>query len=242
MTIEYAKAMVPVYASEADPLPPPRPDPKRSNRRVDPKDWFRDFKIRNGIGLILLFVWAASMMIGCITTGVIVRRNTTERVTAEVTSKLRNDFQNYLDQMEQEQKASQFLSGEASKQAAIDELTDKLDNLIATYRQDLGVSEEGAYGVGYCVIARLVTGGWFGSSIDEVLNKAGQWEGDFKDHPVRNEDTVIARKIATDFYNGIYPDGFTADLVYMKREADGRVTLRNEYLTGPDTVYWRYTK
>ena len=238
MTVDNFKALVPVWAAQDEPTPPPR----RTPPRFDQKDWFHDFKIKNGITLILIFAWAASMMLGCCVTGVIVRHNTTERVTAEVTSQLRQDFQKYLDQMDQEQKASQFLSGEASKQAAIEDLTYKIDNLIATYRQDLGVTEEGAYSVGWCVIARLVTGGWFGNTIDEVLNKPGQWEGNFKDHAVRNEDTAIARKIATDFYNGLYPDGFTDDLVYMNREANGRVTLRNEYLTGPDTVYWRYAK
>ena len=54
MTIEKCKALVPVWAAQDEPTPPPRQTPPK----FDPHDWFHDFKIRNGITLITIFVWA----------------------------------------------------------------------------------------------------------------------------------------------------------------------------------------
>lgn len=235
MTIEYAKAMVPVYASEADHIPPRRPGPPR----FDAGDWFRDFKIRNGLGLIILFVWAATMMIGCIVTGLIVRHNTTERVTQEVTSQLRQDFQRYLDQLDQEQKAAQFLTGDASFEAAVEGLAESMKQVIATYAQDYGVTQEGQTTIGWVFCARYAKNSTeFGRTPQEILEKANAWEGKVVGHAVRPQDTELAREIARAFLSGQYPDNFTTDLTFFTREAGGKIIARNELYTGPYTTYW----
>lgn len=162
-----------------------------------------------------------------------------EEVTAEVTSQLRQGFQSYLDQMEQEQKAAAFMTGEASTQAAIDDLAGALGPFIAGYRMDGKVSVKGAHGIGWCALARLLSGN-YGATITEVLAQPRQWEFYSPDHAVRNEDLEIAKEIAGDFIAGRYPDGFTADLIYAERTNDGDVALRNEFKTGSNTTFWRY--
>lgn len=239
MTVEKCKALVPVWASQDEPTPPPRQTPPRFN----PQDWFRDFKIRNGIGLILLFVWAASMMIGCITTGLIVRHNTAERVTAEVTSQLRQDFQRYLDQMEQEQKAAQFLTGDASFEAAVEGLAGPMAQVIATYAQDYSVTQEGLYTIGWVFCARYAKNSTeFGKTPQEILEKERAWEGQVVGHAVRPQDTELAAEISRAFLSGQYPDDYTTALTFFTREAGGKIIARNELYTGPYTTYWWFGK
>ena len=242
ITIEHGKALVPLYA-QIDDIPTPPKAPKRQRGGIDPQDWFRDFKIKNGIGLILLFAWAASMMLGCCLTGVIVRHNTAERVTAEVTSQLRQDFQRYLDQMEQEQKAAQFLTGDASFEAAVEGLAVPMAQVIATYAQDYSVTQEGLYTIGWVFCARYAKNTTeFGRTPQEVLEKSNAWEGKVVGHAVRPQDTELAAEISRAFLSGQYPDDYTTALTFFTREAGGKIIARNELYTGPYTTYWYFGK
>lgn len=242
ITIEHGKALVPLYAQINDTPTPPKA-PRRQRGSFDPQDWFRDFKIKNGIGLILLFAWAASMMIGCCITGVIVRHNTTERVTAEVTSELRSGFQEYLDRQEQERKAAQFLTGDASLEAAVEGLAVPLSQIIATYAMDYGVTQEGLTTIGWVFCARYAKDSTeFGRTPQEILEKAGAWEGKVVGHATRPQDLELAREIAGAFLSGQYPDGFTTALTFFVREAGGKIIARNEFYTGPYTTYWWFGK
>lgn len=242
ITIEHGKALVPLYA-HIDDTPTPPKAPRQPRRNFDPQDWFRDFKIKNGLTLILLFAWAASMMLGCCITGVIVRRNTTERVTAEVTSQLRQDFQRYLDQMEQEQKAAQFLTGDASFEAAVEGLAVPMAQVIATYSMDYGVTQEGLYTIGWVFCARYAKNSTeFGKTPQEILGRERAWEGQVVGHAVRPQDTELAREIARAFLSGEYPDDYTTALTFFTREAGGKIIARNELYTGPYTTYWWFGK
>ena len=234
MTVDNFKALVPVWAAQDEPTPPPR----HTSRRDNPQDWFHDFKIRNGLGLILIFVWAATMMIGCIVTGMIVRHNTTKRVTQEVTSQLRSDFQRYLDQMEQERKAAQFLTGDASFEAAVEGLAGPMAQVIATYAQDYGVTQEGLYTIGWVFCARYARNSTeFGKTPQEILEKERAWEGQVVGHAVRPQDTALAEEIARAFLSGEYPDDYTTALTFFNREGT-KIIARNELFTGPYTKYW----
>ena len=183
------------------------------------------------------------MMIGCITTGLIVRHNTTERVTAEVTSQLRQDFQRYLDQMEMEQKAAQFLTGDASFEAAVEGLAVPMAQVIATYAQDYSVTQEGLYTIGWVFCARYAKNTTeFGRTPQEILEKSNAWEGKVVGHAVRPQDTELAAEISRAFLSGQYPDDYTTALTFFTREAGGKIIARNELYTGPYTVYWRDKK
>ena len=234
MTTEKCKSLVPVWAAQDEPTPPPR----QTSQRSDLQDWFHNFKIRNGITLILIFAWAASMMIGCIATGLIVRHNTTERVTQEVTSQLRSDFQRYLDQMEQERKAAQFLTGDASFEAAVEGLAGPMAQVIATYSMDYGVTQEGLYTIGWVFCARYARNSTeFGKTPQEILEKERAWEGQVVGHAVRPQDTELAREIARAFLSGEYPDEYTTAQTFFNREGT-KIIARNELFTGPYTKYW----
>ena len=238
MTDARIRALIPMYAAKTEDVPPPQ------NPRFGFDDWFRDFKRQNGIALLLLFAWAASMMLGCCITGVIVRNRTTKRVTDEVTSKLRAGFEEYLAQQEAERKAAEFLTGDASLEAAILDLGQTyIAPLLATYRMEFGTSEEGCLTLGWTFIARLLKqSSEFGKTAQEILERKGAWEGNPVGHAVANQDVEMGTAIARDFYTGHYPDGFTADFTFGAREANGGFVARNEFITGPNTVYLRIKK
>lgn len=193
--------------------------------------------------MVLIFAWAVSLMLGCIITGLIVRHNTTERVTAEVTSQLRAGFQDYLNQIEAEQKAASFLTGEASLEAAVDDIAVPMAQVIATYAQEFSVSQEGLYTIGWVFCARYAKNSTeFGKTPQEILEKSQAWEGKVVGHAVRPQDTEIAREIARAFLSGQYPDGYTTALTFFTRETGGKIIARNELLTGPYTTYWWFGK
>lgn len=238
MTMERCTELAPNWDAQSfEPVDSPKP--KRMRLGLD--EWFRDFKRQNGIALIVLFAWAASMMFGCCVTGVIVKKRTTKIVTAEVESRMRADFQEYLDQLEEDQKAAQFLSGDASFEAAVADLADYLDDLAATYSMDFGLREDAVITVLWVFAARWLTGSnEFGITPQEILEKSGAWEGNPAGHAVRPQDTALATKVARDVLSGNYPDGFTPDMTFGTREAGGGFVARNQFITGPNTKYFRY--
>lgn len=238
MTHENAIREIPNYAAAELPLPEIPKEPK-TRRFFDPQDFTRRYGI--------LLVIAAAFTIYTICLSAIVEHRTEKRVTREVTeavtSELRRDFQAYLDQQEEDRKAAQFLTGDASKEAAVEELAGWFDELISTYAQDFGLREDALYGLGWTFIARYMTASpEFGVTPQEIIERANAWEGKVVGHGVRNQDTEIARSIARDFLNGNYPDGWTQNMVFGSREAGGGWVARTEYKTGPNTAYWRYQR
>lgn len=237
MTAERCRVMVPMWAAqEAEPeFFPPKP-------RKTPQDWFHDFKTGDKIGFILI-LWIASLILACFITSVIVRHNTTVRVTEEVTSQLRADFQRYLEQQEAERRAAQFLTGDASFEAAVGDLAEPMAQVLATYAQDYSVTQEGLYTIGWVFCARYAQNSTeFGRTPQEILEKSSAWEGKVLGHAVRNQDTELARSIAREFLNGKYPDGYTTALTFFTRESGGKIIARNELYTGPYTTYWWFGK
>lgn len=207
--------------------------------RMGAEDMMHEFKKRHGIMLILMFAWAASMMLGCCITGVIVRHNTAERVRAQVTSELRAGFQKYLDDMDTEEKQSKFLTGDASFEAAVEGIATPLSQVIATYSQDFGVTEEGLRTIGWVFCARYAKNSTeFGRTPQEILEKAQAWEGQVVGHATRPQDKKIATEVSEAFLKGEYPDGFTTALTFFTRETGGKIIARNELITGPYTTYW----
>lgn len=244
MTVDNFKELVPVWAAQDEPTPPPK-TPKRQRGGFDPQDWFHDFKIKNGITLILIFAWAASIMILCCITGVIVRYNTTKRVTSEVKAQtegeMRSGFTKWCSDHDIDpqtgEKIEKPLVDEESKQAQITELSKLFAEHIASLRMDRHVTKDGAITYIWGVdITRAESGRY--DDIQSVLD--GSVEGYVKGHPTRPEDDALGLEIATDYINGKRPDRWRPDLEFAVINADGSVTARNEYITGPSTAYWWY--
>ena len=229
MTIERCKEILPIWSAEPTPPAP----------RLTAGDWFRDFKKQNGIAILIGLVWLASLMLGCIVTGCIVRSRTEKRVTAEVTAELRAGFQEYLTQMEEERKAAQFLTGDASFEAAVEELAGPMAQVLATYAQDYGISGDYLQTIGWVFCARYAQhSSEFGRTPQEILEKPQAWEGKVVGHAVRNQDKEIAREIARDYLSGNYPDDFTTSITFFTREPGGKIIARTELYAGPYTTYW----
>lgn len=239
------RTMVPIYAAEPIPTPqsgstrPGGPKPPRPWQRIIHSEWFRTFRIRNGIALILILAWAVSMMIGCGITGAVVRHRTTKEVTEAVTSQMRGEFQRYLEEQENARMAAGLITGDESRQAASDEIADALAPLIAGLRMDGKVTKPGAYTYGWMVVSRLHSGR-YGDTITQVLSWDGHYEYYDPDHACRPEDREIAAEIAQDYIAGDLPSGFSWKIEFAKINADGSVTARDEFKSGEETYTWRY--
>ena len=244
INIEHGKALVPLYA-QIDDIPTPPKAPKRQWGGFDPQDWFHDFKIKNGITLILIFAWAASIMILCCVTGVIVRYNTTQRVTREVKAQtegeMRAGFTKWCSDHDIDpqtgEKIEKPLVDEESKQAQITELSKLFAEHIASLRMDRHVTKDGAITYIWGVDITRAESGRYGD-MQSVLD--GSVEGYVKGHPTRPEDDALGLEIATDYISGKRPDRWRPDLEFAVINADGSVTARNEHITGPSTAYWWY--
>ena len=190
---------------------------------------------------LIAFVLLAAFLVEGVVVSAVTERRVSREVRQTVESEMRNGFALYLEQQEEKQRAESFLTGDASREAAIADLADCFDELIATYAMDYNVNEQGLNTLGWVFIARVIkASSEFGRSPQEIILKSGAWEGQVVGHAVRNQDTQIALQIARDYLNGNYPDDFTPDMTFGDREKNGGFVARNEFITGPNTVYWRY--
>lgn len=233
------KSMIPVHIlDEGDVKNIPKPD-----WRFRLKIWQSEFLKRSGLTVVacsFLAVWTVS---ACAITGAIVKKNTTEEVTARVQSEMRQGFQQYLEQQAEAQRRDSFLTGEDSFEAAVQEIAVPLSQIIATYSQDYGVTQEGLNTIGWVFCARCAqSSSEFGKSPKEILEKDQAWEGKVVGHATRNQYLVLAEEISRDYLNGKYPDGYTIAQTFFSREAGGKIIARNEFKTGPHTIYWWYGK
>ena len=192
------------------------------------------------IFIAALIVWT---VVSCSITAAIVRKNTTKEVTQRVEAEMRNSFQNYLDQKEENKKKENFLTGTESFDAAVDAMVGPMSQILSCYAQEYGITTEGLYTIGWSFCARCAQNSTeFGKTPQEILEKKGAWEGDVVGHATRNREEEIAKEVATDYLSGKYPDGYTTAMTFFNREAGGKIIARNELYTGPHTIYWWYGK
>ena len=235
MEEKFAREMFPVWASgEAvrilDEPTEQETIPTRLLLTLKKEKFIKDHGILIAVAMIGLFL---SVAVGVIT-GTIVKRNT-ER---EVEIRMRGEFQAYLEQQEQERRAAQFLTGDSSLNAAIEDLTKSLSVHVASLRMERNVTKKGAEVYAWVDCARLASG-LYGKTIEDVLNnKDNSVEGYIPGHAVRNEDTEIARRVATDYLNGKYPDRYYTGMQFAVINADGSVTARDMLFTNHKTRYW----
>ena len=228
MNIEETKNLFPVWASE-DPV---FERATRVHRREAEMD---RLKKRYGIALIGLFVWAASMMVGCCLTGVIVRHQTEKRVRAEEAKHYEQMLADYHEQRQQEQAAQYFLSGEASREAAINQEVEAVAPVIARLSTDAQKATEAA-----CMLARVMNPS-YPNSFKEVAEQPQQWMFyDGSDKTYSDHDREIAESIVRPYMeSGKIPNGLTADMVYGAWRQNDFV-LRDSYQNTGTMHTWRY--
>ena len=192
-------------------------------------------KKRYGIALIGLFVWAASMMVGCCLTGVIVRHQTEKRVRAEEAKHYEQMLADYHEQRQQEQAAQYFLSGEASREAAINQEVEAVAPVIARLSTDPQKATEAA-----CMLARVMNPS-YPNSFKEVAEQPQQWMFyDGSDKTYSDHDREIAESIVRPYMeSGKIPNGLTADMVYGAWSQNDFV-LRDSYQNTGTMHTWRY--
>lgn len=201
----------------------------RTHTRMD-KD---EFVKRYGIFLIVAVVFTLYTIL----LSAMVSHRTEKRVRAEMTAQFEQEAEADREAKANAEKASQFLTGEKSKQAAIDTLKTPIAQHISYLRMERHVTADGARTYVWGVdLARLNSGRY--GDIYDVLN--GNVEGYKEGYPTRREDEVIAEEIATDYINGVRPDDWTPDLEFAVINPDGSVTARNEYISGSMTKYWKW--
>lgn len=247
-----ARMQLPLFAANDYREERDRAERLRAELRIEMQDRIYRAKKRYGLELIALFAWAASMMIGCCLTGWIVHSNTQKKADENTQSAVRsavaterayifdvaNITQTQFEAMEAAKKEGQphILTGEESRQAAIEALAGPIAEHIAGLCMDRGVTVDGVktyiWGVDF---ARLKSGN-YGRTIEAVLG--GTVEGYTKGHGTRPEDDALAIELCTAYYNDELPRRWTPDLEFATINADGSVTARNELNTGSKTKYW----
>ena len=193
------------------------------------------FLRRYGILLIL----AAGFTIYTILLSSWVSWRTEKRVHAEMNAayeqRVEQRIADYHEQKQQEQAAEYFLSGEASREAFINQEIDAVAPVIAKLSTDAQKYTEAS-----CMLARVMNPSYPGS-FQEVAKQAKQWMFyDGTDNSFSAHDREIAENIVRPYLeSGIIPNGLTAEMVYGSWSTNDFV-LRDNYEGSGTMNTWRY--
>lgn len=193
--------------------------------------FWRDYKI--------LIVGAAVFTIYTILLSSWVSWRTEARVHAEMDAdyerRVEQRIAEYHEQRQQEQAAEYFLSGEASREAFINQEIDAVAPVIAKLTTDAQKYTEAS-----CMLARVMSPS-YPDSFQEVAKQPKQWmfydgtDNNFSDH-----DREIAEKIVRPYLeSGKIPNGLTAELVHGSWSTNDYV-LRDDYEGSGTMTTWRY--
>ena len=180
---------------------------------------------------ICLPIWTAA---ACLITGTIVRRNTEAEVTDRLNHEWRGRMQSYLDEQEQQRMASSLLTGEESRQAAMDAEADAIARLLYGYRNN---SLRDRKTLIWCVLMRTDNGA-YPNTVEAVVDQEQQWMFYQSNNPVRQDDRDLALEQLQAWHEGRYPSGLATDYVYAEwTQSD--IVLRNTWEKNSRTGYWR---
>lgn len=193
--------------------------------------FWRDYKI--------LIVGAAVFTIYTILLSSWVSWRTETRVHAEMDAdyerRVEQRIAEYHEQRQQEQAAEYFLSGEASREAFINQEIDAVAPVIAKLTTDAQKYTEAS-----CMLARVMNPS-YPNSFQEVAKQPKQWmfydgtDNNFSDH-----DREIAENIVRPYLeSGKIPNGLTAELVHGSWSTNDYV-LRDDYQGSGTMTTWRY--
>lgn len=192
-------------------------------------------KRRYGLSLMLVMALGFWSMLLCVVTGAIVHSRTEKAVRAEMAEHYAQELQAYKEQQEYERSAAFFLSGEASREAAINQATDAVAAVISKLSTDAQKATEAA-----CMLARVMNPA-YPNSFEEVAEQPQQWMFyDGTNRTFSNHDREIAESIVRPYMeSGIIPNGLTAEMVYGSWSTNDFV-LRDSYQNSATMHTWRY--
>lgn len=199
-------------------------------------EWVQRFLKRHGILLasfVFFFVWT----ITCVS---ITRNNTTAEVTERLEAQFAAEMEAYKHELEVQHQAESLLVGDASKQAAIQEVATIMAKSFYGHR-NVVTSDNDYYTLGWNEWFRVASGGEFANqkSLHDVVSAPNAYMGYSDDNPTPDNMMAIATKICTDYFDGNWPT--TEQFVYLDWSS-GKMIARNEYKTTPSTEYWWYGK
>lgn len=166
-------------------------------------------------------------------TGITTKR-TEKRVWAEAEEVINQRIADYEAAQKEARSAEYFLSGEASREAHINQEVDAVAAVISKLSTDAQKATEAA-----CMLARVMNPA-YPNSFKEVALQAQQWMFyDGSDNTFSQHDRDIAESIVRPYIeSGIIPNGLTKDMVYGSWSPNDFV-LRDSYQTTPTMHTYR---
>lgn len=233
MNERFARQMFPVWANgdavkiadEPKHALPKTPARMRMEEKTD------KFIKRYGIFLVLMCIWTISMIL-CSS---IASHRTEKAVRAEMAVEYAKQLEAYKAEQREQEQASYFLSGDASREAAINQEVDAVAAVISKLSTDAQKLTEAS-----CMLARVMNP-FYPNSFKEVAQQASQWMFyDGKDNTFSQHDRELAEKVVRPYMeSGIVPNGLTADMVYGAWSTNDFV-LRDSYENSSMMRTWRY--
>lgn len=201
-----------------------------------PKRMIRDDKMRKfKRDYAIVIVLAAAFTVYTILLCWIVNVRTERRVRQEMAIEYASQLERYKAELKEQEQASHWLSGDASREAAINQEVDAVASVISKLSTDAQKLTEAS-----CMLARVMSTA-YPNSFAEVASQVSQWMFyDGKDNTFSQHDRALAESIVRPYMEeGIVPNGLTDKLVYGEWTPNDFV-LRDSYKTTSLMHTWRY--
>ena len=133
-----------------------------------------------------------------------------KNLTAEYEAQYAQKMDAWVEEQRMEQSRQYFLSGEASREAAINQATDAVAGAISKLTLDQQKLTEAC-----CMLARVMNPA-YPNSFEEVVEQPNQWMFyDGTNKTFSQHDRDLAESIVRPYMeSGIIPNGLTAEMVY----------------------------
>lgn len=182
----------------------------------------------------ILIIGAALFTIYTVILSASVAHRTEIRVRQEMAGEAAAAVEQYKAEQARETQKQYFLSGDASREAFINQEIDAAARLAAKMSNDI---QKG--GIICNALARVMNKAYPGT-MAEVIAQPNQWMFYDPETKFSTHDREIAEKILRAYYeDGIIPNGLTDEYVYGSWSESDYV-LRNTWDFGSSTRTWRY--
>lgn len=182
----------------------------------------------------ILLIAAVTLTVYTVVLTESVERKTEARVRQEAAIEYASKLERYKAEQAEQAQAEHFLSGEASREAFLNQEIDAAARLAAKMSND---TQKG--GIICNALARVMNKNYPGT-MREVIDQPQQWMFYDAENKFSTHDREIAEKILRAYYeDGIIPSGLTDEYVYGSWSENDYV-LRNTWDFGSATRTWRY--
>lgn len=225
-----ARSMLKAWASSDLPKFSHEKPSGKSAARIRVEMFAERFIKRYGIFLSVAFLWTISMIV----VAAIASHNTEKTVRQEMAIEYASQLERYKAEQREAEQASYFLSGDASREAFLNQEVDAAARLAAKMSND---TQKG--GIICNALARTMNKN-YPNTMQEVIEQPQQWMFYSPDNKFTAHDREIAEAILRAYYeDGIIPNGLTDEFVYATWSESDYV-LRNTWDFNQSTRTWRY--